>query len=555
MWWNGGMRSAPYYHNMVGILTETSHNSPTPTYNDPADFPDTFDNGESTKDPSVSYPDPYRGGEWHLSQSCEYVSSTSLAMLDLAAEKRTEWLYGMYRMASQAIAAGASETYVVPADQADFATAVKLVNTLRHGGVEVEQAISPFTVSVDGEDRTYPAGSFVVRGAQAFRPYVSDLLNPQVYPERRACDTCPLDEPYDITGYTLSMQMGVTVDKFDSRVAARTRPVSWASVPEGVVSGVAGAAYALDPRVNDSFAAVNALHKAGVTLRRAATPVTTDLGALPAGAFLVPQNTGNRALLAKLADKYGLTIGSVVSVPASAAEVRAPRIALYQAWNSSTYDEGWTRYIFDTFGFPYTRLRDADVRAGSLADKYDAIVLPDATYRSMRDGNAAGSMPPEYTGGMTAAGVANLDAFVKAGGTLVAMDSATQLAVQGLRVPVRDVTTGVPEAQLYIPGSVLNVDVDNSQPLAYGLPEKGFAFFSQSPAFELGPDAGTTAVRYPSAGLLASGWILGEDILAGRTAVADVPHGEGHVALLGFRTQHRAQAHGTYKLLFNALYL
>lgn len=551
MWWNGGMRSAPYYHNMVGILTETGHNSPTPAVYDPADFPDTFDNGESTRIPSVSYPDPYRGGEWHMSQSCGYVSSTSFAMLDLAAEKRTEWLYGMYRMASSAVAAGADETYVVPLDQADAPTAVKLVNTLRHGGVEVEQAVAPFAVG----SRTYPAGSFLIRGAQAFRPYLTDLLNPQVYPERRACDTCPLDEPYDITGYTLSMQMGVTVDKVASRVSARTRPVTWASVPSGVVSGVSGAAWALDPRVNDSFAAVNALQKKGVSLSRANSAVTTDFGSLPAGAFLVPQSASNRALLGSLAAQLGLTVGSVVALPSSAEPVRAPRIALYQAWNSGAYDEGWTRYVFDTFGFSYTRLHDADIRAGGLADRFDAIVLPDASYNSMRNGNAAGSMPPEYTGGMTAAGVANLDAFVKAGGTLVAMDSATQLPVQGFGLPVRDVTSGVPDSQLYIPGSVLNVDVDSSQPLAYGMPEKGFAFFSDSPAFELSSGAGTTAAKYPSSELLASGWILGEPILAGRTAVADVPRGDGHVALLGFRTQHRAQAHGTYKLLFNALYL
>ncbi|WP_040421004.1 M14 family metallopeptidase [Actinopolymorpha alba] len=551
MWWNGGMRSAPYYHNMIGILTETSHNSPTPAFNDPAKFPATFENGESTKIPSVSYPDPYQGGWWHMSQSCEYVSSTSLAMLDLANEKRTEWLEGIYRMGRAAIGAGADETYVIPADQADVPTAVKLVNTLRRGGVEIEQATAAF----EAGGRTYPAGSFLVRGAQAFRPYLADLLNPQVYPERRACPTCPLDEPYDITGYTLSLQMGVDVDKFGERVAAPTKAVSWAQPPAGTVSAGPAAAYALDSRVNDTFTAVAKVLAAGDQVRRTTGTVTTDQGSWPAGTFLVTATPESRSRLEQLASKLGLRVGTVTEIPATAKPVSAPRVGLYQAWGSGFYDEGWTRYIFDTFEIPYARLQDAAIRAGNLREKYDVIVLPDATYRSMRDGNAAGSMPAEYTGGMSPQGVANLEAFVKAGGTLVAMDSATQLPIQAFGLPVKDVTAGVSEEKLYIPGSLLRVNVDNTTPLGYGMPERSFAFFSQSPAFELQGDGAATTARYPSQDLLASGWILGEEILANTTAVADVAYGDGQVALLGFRTQHRAQAHGTYKLLFNALYL
>ena len=496
MWWNGGMRSAPYYHNMVGVLTETSHSSPTPTVNDPADFPDTFENGESTKLPSVSYPDPYQGGEWHMSQSCEYVASTSMAMLDLAAEKRTEWLYGIYRMASGAIEAGAEETYVIPADQADTPTAVKLVNTLRHGGVEVEQATAGF----EAGGKSYPAGSFLVRGAQAFRPFLTDLLTPQVYPERRACDTCPLDEPYDITGYTLSMQMGVDVSRVDERVTASTRPVTWADPPAGKVSTAAGAAFALDPRVNDTFTAVSRVLDAGDEVSRATEPITTDLGELPAGAFLVRATDTSRDRLEWLADRHGLQVGVVGTLPDSAQPVEAPRVALYQAWQSGNYDEGWTRYILDTFELPYTRVQDAGIRAGDLRSKYDVIVLPDASYRSMRDGNAAGSMPPEYTGGMTAAGVANLDAFVKAGGTLVAMDSATELPVEAFDIPVTDVTDGVPDDQLYIPGSLLRVSFDNTKPLGYGMPDGGTAFFSDSPAFALEGESGHGCGGLPGQG-------------------------------------------------------
>lgn len=547
-WWNGGMRSAPYYHNMVGILTETQHTNPAPEVYDPADFPERFANGELTDQPSTYYPSPWRGGEWHLRDSCDYMTTASYGMLEVAAEKPEEFLYDIYQLGRDAIAKGEDETYVLPADQVDFPTAVKLVNVLRIGGVEVEQATEPFTA---GGNR-YPRDSFVIRGAQAFRPHLADLLNKQVYPDRRVFPGGPPEPPYDITGWTLPMQMDVDVDRIDTAVSVRTRPVSRAKPPAGLVPGAAEA-FALDPRVNDSFTAVNRLLKAGDEVARATNAVTTDRGSWPAGTFLVTPGEGTAERLAEMARSLGLSVAAVEDVPDSARALRAPRIALYHAWGGNI-DEGWTRYMLEDFEFPYTRLHDADVRAGNLDERFDVIVLPDASYNSMLRGSS--NLPPQYTGGMTQAGVDNIVDFARAGGTVVGMDSATQFAQRALGVDVTDVTAGREEDELFIPGTLLRLEVDNDDPIAWGMPTETAAFFSDSPAFSV-PAGGTarTVASYADEDLLMSGWLVGEDIVEGTSAVLDAPVGDGRAVLLGFRVQHRAQSHGTYKLLFNSLYL
>src|SRR5689334_18065667 len=228
-WWNGGMRTAPYFHNMVGILTETSHASATPATYDPRTFPAFFPGTTvSTREPSAFYPSPYRGGEWHLRNSCDYMVTTSMAALDVAARRREEFLYDIYQMGRDAIRGHANETFVVSADQWDPPTAVKMINTLRLGAAQIEQATAAFSVG----GRNYPTGSFIIRGAQPFEPYVRDLLTPQVYPDMRMYPGGPPKRPYDITGWTLNLQMGVTVDRVMEHVTTATTPVDVAAIPD-----------------------------------------------------------------------------------------------------------------------------------------------------------------------------------------------------------------------------------------------------------------------------------------------------------------------------------
>jgi hypothetical protein len=308
----------------------------------------------------------------------------------------------------------------------------------------------------------------------------------------------PPKRPYDITGWTLNLQMGVSVDRVDERVSVATVPVDMAQVP----------APSIDSHRNDSFIAINRLLKAGT-----------------------PAPWAGRSL------------------------IRAPRVGVYHAWGGNM-DEGWTRWVLEQFEFPFTSVFDRDVRAGNLRSRFDVILLPDATYAQMLHGLAPGSMPDAYTGGMTEAGLNNLKAFVEGGGTLVAMDRAADLPLHVFDLPIRNVTATADEAQFYVPGSILRVIVDPSSPIAYGMPREAAAFFINSPAFDVQPRDGIDVVaRYPPSNLLLSGWLLGERYLAGRAAVVHARVGAGHVVLLGFRTEHRGQPHGTFKLLFNAILL
>ena len=583
-WWNGGMRTAPYFHNMIGILTETSHASATPATYDVRTFPKYFAGTDvPTLEPTTYYPSPYLGGEWHLRDSCNIMVTTSTAVLDIAAKRREEWLYDAYQMARDAIRAHARETFIVPADQWDRPTAVKLVNVLRLGGVEIERATAPFSAG----GRQYATGSFVIRGAQPFEPYVTDLLTPQVYPDMRQYPGGPPKRPYDITGWTLSYQMGVRVDRVAEAASVATERVDVARVPQTTVPAQARA-YALDPRENDAFIAVNRLLKAGVVVSRSRSAVAVDGEPWPAGTFLVAAGAGTAARVEETARSLGVRVGDASGLgggsdrsrsgvgpesdptPTPVWRLRAPRIGLYHGWGGNM-DEGWTRWILEQFEFPYASVFDRDVRAGNLRAKFDVIILPDATYDQMLNGLPPGSMPEAYSGGMTARGVSNLYDFVARGGTLVTMDRAAELPLTTFGLPIRNVTAGVRETDFFVPGSILKISVDPSNPVAYGMPPEAAAFFINSPAFSVGrrvnqfddrPAADPVPVdtvrivaRYPGNDVLMSGWMLGERLIAGRAAAIEAQVDTGRVVLLGFRAEHRGQTHGTYKLLFNPILL
>jgi hypothetical protein len=567
-WWNGGMRTAPYFHNMVGILTETGHATPTPADYDPAKFPKRFSNGESTLEPSTYYPSPYKGGHWTLRNSCEYMITGSMAVLDIGAKRKQEWLYDSYQMARDAMKAGAGENYIVSAEQWDPGAAVRMVNVLRTGGVEVERATAPFTA----EGKQYAAGSFIIRGQQPWLPYVRDLLNPQIYPDRRLFPDGPPEPPYDISGWTLNMQMGVSVDKLTKGpITAQTEKVTRAAVPAGRVAGQAKAAYAIDPRTNEAFIAVNRLLKAGDAVYRTAAPLDAAGRSWPAGTFLVATDQGTHARLEQAATSLGLTVAALdANPPGELVRVKPSRVAVYQGAGGNM-DEGWTRWLLEQYEFPYTTLRDKDVRAGNLRAKFDVILLPDASYDQMVGGLAPGSMPEEYVGGMTARGVNHLFQFASDGGTLVAQDSASELPLATFGLPIRNSVSSLRNNEFYVPGTLLRLSVNPSNHVAWGMPSEVAAFFTHSPVFEVGrrrrfeddappgaapvPTGVNVVATYPGKDVLMSGWLMGERYLHNRAAVVEAAVDKGRVVLLGFRTQHRAQPHATFKLLFNSIYL
>jgi hypothetical protein len=550
MWWNGGMRTAPYFHNQIGILSEVGHASATPREHDPATFPELFGRGLPTLEPSVRYPNPWRGGRASLGEAVRYHLVASLGTLDVAQKNREDFLYHFYRMGRDAIDAGEAGdpfAYVVDLSaQHDPGEAVELLTALRRGGVEVERATAGFTAG----GRSYPAGSYVLRAGQAFRAHLLDLMEPQAHPHREMYPGGPPEPPYGgLAGYTLPIQMGVAPDRVDAPFDVATEAVDRIPAPAPRMTG-SGDVVLLSPAENRTETALRRLLAEGVAVRLARAPFTAAGAELPAGTLVVE---GDAAAAESAARDLGLRAWRTASPPAvPLAPVRATRVGIYRPWTANM-DEGWTRWLLDHYGIPYRTLTNEEIRDGGLAE-VDVLLLAGQNAQSIMHGYPSGRMPEPYTGGIGARGVDALRSFVEGGGRVVALDDANDFLVYHFDVPVGNALAGLRREQFYIPGSLVRIDVDTRHPVGFGMQPAAAAFFQDSRAFEVtGPEAEVVA-RYGTGDILLSGWEVGAaEHLAGRPAVVRVPYGRGDLVLIGFRAQFRAQPAGTFRLLFNAL--
>jgi len=237
----------------------------------------------------------------------------------------------------------------------------------------------------------------------------------------------------------------------------------------------------------------------------------------------------------------------------------APRVAMYQPWTGGNMDEGWTRWVLEQYEFNLTSIHNADIRAGKLRQKFDAIIIADQDPRSIVDGFESNAIRPEYRGGIGEGGLDNLKQFVADGGTLVTMGNACDLAIDKLPIPVRNLKKGLTRDQHFAPGAILRLEVDTQHPIGYGMAADTHGFYVNSPFFSIvegfASQRTNVVARYPNTNVIASGWLKGEELMAGRAAVVSIDMNPGKVVLFGLRPQHRAQTHATFPLLFNALYL
>jgi hypothetical protein len=390
--------------------------------------------------------------------------------------------------------------------------------------------------------------------AQPKRGVIRWLLGRTFYPDNsytRDRDGDPI-RPYDMSTDNLAEFMGVRVDPVGSMVEADLTPVYTSVDPSGTVSrGQNG--YVLDGRLNDAFRAVNRLHTAGAPLRRA----SRGGDGFRAGDFLVGP-TVEPAVVADVVEETGVDFMPLEVDPAAASYPLTPqRIGMYQRYYGGNMDEGWTRWLLEDFAFQYT-----SIVAGDLNRRFDVIILPADSKQMMtgegREDGETSAVPPDYRSGFGDAGVAALEAFVESGGTLVTFAQAGELVLDEFDVPVRNAVEGLTGDDFWAPGSTLRVRVDVSDRFAYGMPADALAtFLAGGQVYETVPGARSAAVRrlvtYVDRDVLQSGWLLGEEAIANRAGVVAVGKGSGTVLMIGFRAQHRAQTHGTFKLLFNAL--
>ncbi len=700
-WWQGGNRTTPYRHNVVGILTEAaSVKIASPVFQEYHELRGGR-RGMPQYAPAVNFPEPWPGGWWRLRDIVEYEKIATYALLRLSARYRDRFVANHLRLSEKALRLGREQppyAWLVPPGQRDPSAAAHMLEVLRLSGIEIHRATEPF----EADGAPYPAGTYVLLAAQPYRNHLKDMMERQQYPDRRQYPGGPAEPPYDVAGWTLPLQMGVrsveVVSAFDAKlervegsmVAYSMFPLpkadeaaGWAigrssnadaaaiwkllsegyelyvlkaaigSAPHGgqplstgiggqppsagiggqspstgaphssVASGLrarrdarATAVSAVDANAGDS-AAYRTAHRAVARAPRTGTsdatvsggaslphggrppstgdakqggqsPPTGRLAPLPAGTVLVRGGPEDGTRLAEL----GMAHLEPVAVWPDAqllVPLRKPRVGLYQPWTANM-DEGWTRFVLDSFGFEYATVHNAEIRAGGLRQRYDCLIIPDMPLRRLLDGYDDKTMPPPYAGGIGLDGAMQLERFVRSGGTLVLMDSACELATRLWRVPVRNVLDGLPQREFFCPGSILRIRLEPREPIAYGFGDEAAAYFARSQAFVTGraayevpandrnaqkPGGGDNdahpalsdaeidrlleqyptrvIARYSENVVLLSGYLLGAEHLRGKAAVVEVQSGQGRIVLLGFRVQHRGQSWGTFRLLFNAI--
>ena len=566
LWWHGGARGTPTRHNMIGILSEAaSARLASPSCLTPAQV--------NQPARSVMFTAPWAAGCWRLRDIVDYELITSTALIRQASDQRAEFIRRFVAAGRRAVEAGATQApgafYLTAAGADAFSTGdlrarAHLANLLIQGGVEVHRLLRPH----QSGQQSYPAGTLVVRMDQPFRAHAKDLLERQVYPDRRAYPGGPPEAPYDVAGWTLPLQMAVAAHADSAPPLSMLERLDTVVVTPGSITG-RGDVVLLDNRSNGMITAIWRALGSGGTVEISADTFSAEGRQWPAGTLLV---RGGREALDRSAREFGFTaVATRRAAPAGAPRLtQRPRVALYQSWNGSM-DEGWTRWVFEQLGVSYVTVHDSAVRRGGLRDRFDVVILPSETEQAIYGGRRPQAAPAQYLGGLGTEGTAALRQFLDDGGTVIALDAATRYAINRLGAPARALrtarTTNADEAEpaqrqpqdsgsvfrFYAPGSIFEAAVDRSHPIASGMDSAAAVYFISSTILEAG--AGSRVVlSYPEGrSPLLSGYVFGPEVLSGRAALIDAPVGRGRVILFGFRPQHRGQTHGTFRLLTNAI--
>ena len=618
-WWNGGQRTTPYWHNMIGLLTEINGN-PTPM-----EIPLIADRQLAHSD----LPLPVTPGEWHFRQSIDYSITIDRAVIDYGSRNRDKLLYNVYLMGKNSIDRGSTDSwtihpqriaaleaaagaaaenvatasvagyggrrlplnlyeevlhdpehrdprgFILPADQDDFPTATKFVNVLIKSGVTIHRATADFRVA----GKTYPRGSYVVKSAQAYRPFVMDQFEPQDHPNDFAYPGGPPVAPYDATGWTLAFQMGVEFDRIlDGFDGPLEKIEGFAEPLAGTVANAQGArGYLMSHDYVDAFVVMNRLMESGEDVYWLKAPVTVNGNQYPAGTIYIRSERGTQDRLEQMAAELGVNFAGVSSMPGTEAlQMNEVRIGLWDRYGGSM-PSGWVRWVFEQFEFPFEVVYPPRMDRGNLKRDYDVLLFPDGAVPQAvaRQGNNPyfsravdpSTIPEEYRDRLgsvsTDATVPQLREFLEDGGTIITIGNSANLATH-MNLPVGNHmvdASGRPLSsdEYFIPGSILEARVDNSNPIAYGLDDRIDMMFNRSPVLRLESGAESLGVRrlawYDSDTPLRSGWAWGQEHTQNGLAAIEADVGDGKLLIFLPEVMYRGQPHNTFKFVFNGIFL
>ena len=641
-WWNGGLRTEAYFHNMIGILTESIGN-PTPMT-----IPFVPERLLRFADEVLPL-QPFQ--EWHFRQSIDYSVTANRALLDLLSRYRETFLWNTYKMGRDEIQWGSEDNwivtprvladveakaaaagggrggrgggapagapgdvnpdiaaqfgggnapaalyaefrkpemrmprgYVIPSNQPDFLTAEKFLVALQKVGLIVHRASAQFTVN----GKSYPAGSYVVKSAQAFRPDVLDMFEPQDHPNDFKYPGAPPTRPYDNAGWTLALQMGVKFDRvldaFDGPFV-KLDPLKDRIKPTPTTVATTGAGWTLSPKVNDSYHALGRLWAADADVYRLQHSATIGGKSYPAGTMYVPRNAKSTSVAQKSAADIGVEFEPSGDLASAAEKLPPLRIGLWDRFGGSM-PSGQMRWLMEQYELPFRVVYPQELDAGNLRSKFDVLIFPESSIpgtgvgRGARGGGGGGrggaqdttAIPAEFRSWIGNVSVdrtlPKLKEFLQQGGRIVAIGPSSINLAQQLGLPVSNhlverTPTGtagspLPAEKYYVPGSLLEVAYDTTLDATRGQDSHGIVFFDNSPVMRLGPDAESKGVKpiawFENGSPLRSGWAWGQNYLDGGVVMAEAKYGQGTVYLFGPEITFRAQPAATFKLLFNAI--
>jgi hypothetical protein len=551
-WYAGFTDWAGVFRNEISFFTETAlYRYATPRFYTADEFP----KNDQDLRALTMYTTPWEGGWWHLKDAVDYMVAGSMSVLDLAAKNRETLLYNRYQAARDNIQHFRREppfAYVISDKQADTPEAGLLAQKMIDNGLDVYATKSGFQAN----GVTYPAGSWVIPMDQPYSAMAKELFERQQYPAALENGTSKaIDLPYDVTGWTLPLQMGVDADAVTDPLAPEQRAlltkVDSVQLPDASVEG-AGTLFAISHKINASFQLVNAALQQGGTVSLAQDSVKTAAG-MENGAFLI--GGLSRTAIDGLTKKYAVSAESVTA-PAHTLAIKKARVGLYRPWAPSI-DEGWTRWILENYGFEPKSLYNADIRSANLKSRYDVIVLPDQSSRQFMDGFTIGIVPGQYVGGVGEDGLNHLREFVREGGTLIALNRTSSTLIPLMSLPVQNVIEGAKSDKFFCSGALLRVETEHGDlPVNFGVSDSPVVMFQAGPAFQTLPGFhGAVVARYPKqTNPLESGLLLHPEAIEGKAAAVELAYGKGRIVLFGFKPQFRGQSHATYKYLFNELY-
>lgn len=614
-WYNGGLRTTGYYHNVIGLLTEII-GSPTPS-----EIPVV----PGRLVPSSANPFPIEAQKWNYRKSIDYSVSLNYAVMNYASRYRNELLYNLYRMGMNSVEKGRKDSwtvspkviellsntepaggqggaagrqgggsgritpeqytkimkdparrdpraYIVPADQDDFPTAVRFINALIGSGIRVHKATASFTAN----GKSYPAGSYIVKTDQAFRPHVLDMFEPQDHPNDLQYPGGPPVAPYDAAGWTLAFQMGISFDRILENLDGPFTVLPYGEEQNVMAFSMPAASrvgYTFSIKVNNSFKVANDLLKAGVRVYR------INDGA-DKGTFYVPSAGKAQAELFRSATENGVKVTALTKAPVGAERILPARIGIWNRYGGSM-PAGWMTLIMEQFNYPAQYIYSQRIDAGNLRKDFDVIIFTSGAIPAARRETGAGpgqsaapnydGIPAEYhhmIGSITQdKSIPQIKKFIEEGGIVITLESSANIT-QHLGIPVSNALSRIDENGsevsisrnlYYIPGSILTANINTEVAATTGMPPVADFYFDGSPVFRLGADAEAKGVKalawFPNETPLKSGWALGQQYLKDAVIALEAPVGNGKVYIFGPNIAFRSQPYGLFKLMFNQLYI